>query len=174
MKFTATISRFEESAIFWTSIIIIPKTIYQEMILLAPNKRVVCRLNNTLTFHCAMMPKKPLHYIMLSKEKIKALKLTANEEIEVEIVPDQSEFGMEICEELQEVLQSDDEGNLWFEKLTSGKKRSLIYLISKTKNSQLKIEKSFVLMEHLKRNKGKFDFRIFNEDCKNTRNKNTI
>lgn len=111
---------------------------------------------------------------MVSKEKIAALKLNANDEILVEIVPDESEFGMEICEELQEVLATDHEGNLLFEKLTTGGKRSLIYLISKTKNPQIRIEKSFVLITHLKRNKGKFDFELFDKDYKNFRDKKVL
>ncbi|WP_309608169.1 DUF1905 domain-containing protein [Flavobacterium sp.] len=174
MKFTANISRFEESEVFWTSIIIIPEIIYQEMTKIASDKRIICTINNSLTFHCAMIPKKPFHYIMLSKDKIKALKINVNDEILVEIVPDKSEFGMEICEELQEVLASDDDGNLLFQKLTPGKKRSIFYMLSKTKNTQLKIEKSFVFVEHLKRNKGKFDFQIYQEDCKNFRDKNSL
>ena len=174
MKFTANISRFEESEVFWTSIIIIPQTIYQEMTKIASDKRIICTINNSLTFQCAMIPKKPFHYIMLNKDKIKALKINVNDEILVEILPDKSEFGMEICEELQEVLASDDDGNLLFQKLTPGKKRSIFYMLSKTKNTQLKIEKSFVFVEHLKRNKGKFDFQIYQEDCKNFRDKNSL
>lgn len=174
MKFTATISRFEESDVFWTSIIIIPEDVFTEMIKHTTEKRTICTINNSLTFHCAMILKKPFHYIMLSKEKIKALKLDIHNEISVEIVPDTSEFGMEICDELQEVLFSDPDGNLLFEKLTSGRKRSILYMISKTKNPQLKIEKSFVVLEHLKRNKGKFDLLLFNEDYKNFRDKNAL
>ena len=174
MKFTANISRFEESKVYWTSIIIVPEIIYQEMIKLAPDKRIICTLNNMHTFHCAMIPKKPFHYIMVSKERIDLLKISINDEILVEIVPDKSEFGIEICEELQEVLATDYEGNLLFEKLTAGAKRSLIYLISKTKNPQIRIEKSFVLVTHLKRNKGKFDFKLFNEDYKNFKDKKVL
>jgi Domain of unknown function (DUF1905) len=174
MEFTANVSRFGESEVYWTSIIIIPENVYQDIIQLAPNKRVVCTINNSQPFHCAMIPKKPFHYIMLSKEKIKILNLNTNDEISVKIIPDKSEFGMEISEEMQEVLNSDFDGNAWFEKLTAGKQRSLIYLISKTKNSQSRIEKSFVLIEHLKRNKGKFAFKIFNDDCKNFKSKNTL
>ena len=172
MKFTANISRFEESEVFWTSIIIIPEEIYVEMIKISPDKRIICTINNSHTFHCAMIPKKPFHYIMLNKDRIKVLKINTDDEISVEIVPDMSEFGMEICEELQEVLASDFDGNLLFQKLTPGKKRSIFYMLSKTKNSQLKIEKSFVFVEHLKRNKGKFDFQTYQEDCKNFRDKN--
>lgn len=174
MKFTANISRFEDSAIFWTSIIKIPDEIYLKMIKIVPNKRIICQINNKLDFHCGMLPKSSFHYIMLSKEKTKILNLKINDEIQVEIFPDSSEFGMNICEELTEVLMSDNEGKILFEKLTSGKQRSIIYLISKTKNAQLRIEKSFVLIEHLKRNKGKIDFRVYQEDWKIFKEKNTF
>jgi hypothetical protein len=174
MKFTANISRFKESEVFWTSIIIIPEEIFLEMLKIALNKRIICSVNNSISFHCGMLPKNTFHYIMLSKEKIKILNLKINDEISVEIFPDKSEFGMEMCEEFQEVLFSDPNGNSLFEKLTSGKKRSIIYLISKTKNSQLRIEKSFIFLEHLKRNKGKIDFRIYQEDCKNYKLQNNI
>ncbi len=81
---------------------------------------------------------------------------------------------MHICEELQEVLFSNPNGNSLFEKLTSGKKRSIIYLILKVKNPELRIEKSFVLLEHLKRNKGKFEPILFQEDLRNFRAKNVL
>ncbi len=174
MKFTANISRFEESEIYWTSIIIIPNEIYLEMIKIAPNKRIICTINKSLTFHCGMLPKGTYRYIMLSKDKIKLLNLEINDEISVEIEPDTSEYGMNVCEELQEVLFSDPNGNSLFEKLTSGKKRSIIYLISKVKNPELRIEKSFVLVEHLKRNKGKFEPILFQEDCRNFREKTSF
>ncbi|MBC7523251.1 MAG: hypothetical protein H7239_02270 [Flavobacterium sp.] len=166
MKFNAYLSRIEYSESYWTSIIIIPDTIFDKMILLSPNKRVICTLNNTIRFHCGMIPKGTYHYIMLNKERIKILNIDENKEVLVALTPDKSEFGFEICEELQEVLFSDPDGELLFKKLTSGKQRSIIYLISKTKNSQLRIEKSFVILEHLKRNKGKFDPILFQEDCR--------
>ena len=174
MKFTANISRFEESEVFWTSIIIIPDEIFLEMMQLAPDKRIICCINNSISFHCGMLPKNTFHYIILSKEKIKLLNLKINDEISVIIVPDKSEFGMEMSEELQEVLFADPDGRLLFDKLTSGRKRSIIYLISKTKNSQLRIEKSFVFLEHLKRNKGKIDFKIYQDDCKKFRSENSF
>ncbi len=174
MKFTANISRFEASTTFWTSIIIIPDYIFQEMILLSPDKRIICTLNNSLTFQCGMLPKNPYHYIMLSRERIKTLNLDINDELLVEIIPDKSEFGIEISEEFQEVLFSDPDGQMLFEKLTPGKKRSVIYLISKTKNPQLRIEKAFVVLEHLKRNKGKFDPTNYQEEYRIFRKNNAF
>ena len=131
MKFSANISRIEDAEIHWTSIIIIPDEVFNEMIKIAPNKRLICTINNTLTFHCAMMPRKGYHFMMLGKDKIKALNLDVNEEFLVELVPDTSEFGADISEEFKEVLASDPDGKLLFDKLTPGRKRSIIYVISK-------------------------------------------
>ncbi len=72
-----------------------------------------------------MLPKSTFHYIMLNKDRISELNLKINDEISVEIIPDKSEFSFEMCEELQEVLFSDLEGNVLFQKLTSGKKEAL-------------------------------------------------
>jgi hypothetical protein len=174
MNFTANISRFEESEVFWTSIIIIPNEIFLELMQLATDKRIICSINNSISFHCGMLPKNAFHYIMISKEKMKVLNLEINDEISIEILPDKSEFGMEMCQELQEVLFSDPDGNSLFEKLTSGKKRSIIYLISKVKNTELRIEKSFILLRHLKQNKGRFEPILFQEDCRIFREKNSF
>ena len=174
MKFTANISRFEDSETHWTSIIKIPDNIFIEMIKIAPNKRIICTLNNDINFHCGMLPKKDYHYIMLSKDKIKTLNLDINNQFWVDIVADKSEFGANLSEEFQEVLESDPDGKMLFNKLTSGKQRSIIYLISKTKSSQLKIEKTFVFIEHLKRNKGNFNPIVYQEDCRIFREKNTF
>lgn len=174
MKFTANISRFEDAEIHWTSIIVIPEDVFIEMIKIAPNKRIICTLNNTLTFHCAMIPRKNYHFIMLGKDKIKTLNLDINDEFLVEIILDESEFGADMSEEFQEVLASDPDGKILFDKLTPGKQRSIIYFISRTKSSHLKIEKTFVFVEHLKRNKGKFDPIAYQEECRIFRLKNSF
>ncbi len=174
MKFIANISRIEDAEIHWTSIIIIPDDVSSEMIKIAPNKRLVCTLNNSLTFHCAMMPRKGYHFIMLGKNKIKTLNLHPNDEFSVEIIPDTSEFGADISEEFLEVLDQDPDGKLLFDKLMPGRKRNIIIFISRIKSSQLKIEKTFVFLDHLKRNKGKFDPIVFQQDCKVYREKNAL
>ena len=174
MKFIANISRFEEDELHWTSISRIPDGIFQEMLKIAPNKRLICTLNNSLTFHCAMIPRKNYHFIMLGKDKIKTLNLDINDNFEVEIIPDTNEFGANILEEFEEVLFSDPDGKTLFDKLTPGKQRNIIIFISRIKSSQLKIEKTFVFLEHLKRNKGKFNPILFQEDYKNFREKNKL
>ena len=52
-------------------------------------------------------------------------------------------------EELEAVLYSDPVALAIFEKLTAGKKRSIIYFIKKQTSSQRKIDKSLLLCENL-------------------------
>lgn len=174
MKFTGFLSVFDESSLSWEKHIPIPDTIFTEMLKIADDKRIICTLNNTLSFHCAMMPKGSFHYILVNNETFKKLKLQVNDEVSVEITKDDSKYGINISEELEEVLFSDPDGSALFHQLTPGKQRSLIHIINKFKSSQLRIEKSFVVLEHLKRQKGVLDFKKLNADFKEFREKNAI
>lgn len=167
MKFTGIVKTFGENSLMWETHIPIPDTIYNKMVLLAKDKRIICTLNNSITIHCAMIPKGTFHYILLNKELFKKLKLELNTEIQVEIVEDKSKYGMSISEEFEEVLFSDPQGSLFFHKLTPGKQRTLIHLVNKVKNSQSRIEKSFVIVDHLKKGKGILDYKLLDEDFKN-------
>ena len=169
MKFTSHIKRFAES--YATFHIPISNEVYNEMILKAKDKRVICTINNDFTFHCAMQSKVTFYFLMLNQETCKKYNYQENDEVEVVLKPDTSKYGMEISEEFQEVLYSDPDGEKWFNKLTGGKKRNLLYLTNKTKNSELRIEKCFVILEHLKRNKGNLDLQLLAEDFKNFKNK---
>lgn len=169
MKFTSQINRFDE--IYTTFHITISNKIYNEIILEAKNKRIICTINSNYKFHCALLSKKTFYFILLNKEVCKKYNYQINDSVELEIIADKSKYGMEISEEFQEVLFSDPDGETMFEKLTDGKKRSLIYLTSKVKNSQSRIEKSFVILEHLKRYKGKVDFQQLNIDFKSFKNR---
>ena len=172
MKFSSHIKRFEET--YSTFHIPISNEIYNEMILEAKDKRIICTINNDYTFHCAMQSKVTFYFIMLNQETCKKYNYNENDKVSVEIIADKSKYGMEISEEFEEVLFSDPEGEIWFNKLTDGKKRSLIFLTNKTKNSQLRIEKCFVVLEHLKRNKGSLDLQLLIEDFKNFNKKKLL
>ena len=174
MKFTGFLSVFDANSLSWEKHIPIPDAIFSAMIKMTTDKRIVCTINNSYSYHCAMMPKGTFHYILVNNETCKKLKLNVNDEVHVEIVKDDSKYGINISEEFEEVLFSDPNGSLLFHKLTSGKQRSLIHIINKVKSSQTKIEKSFVILEHLKKQKGVLDFKRLNEDFKEFKQKNSI
>lgn len=174
MKFTGFLSVFDANSLSWEKHIAIPDAVFSAMVKIATDKRIVCTINNLHSYHCAMMPKGTFHYILVNNETCKKLKLNVNDEVHVEILKDDSKYGITISEEFEEVLFSDPDGSLLFHRLTSGKQRSLIHIVNKFKSSQIKIEKSFVILEHLKKQKGVLDFKKLNDDFKEFAQKNTI
>lgn len=171
MKFKGILKAFEENSLGYGPHIVIPNDIFENMLQLAPDKRIKCTLNSSLTVSRAMSPKGDFHYILLNKDVLKKCKLEIGDEVLVELQPDISKYGIDITEEMEEVLFSDPEGSDLFHKLTPGVQRSLIYIINKIKSSQLRIERSFVILEHLKKMKGKVDGKILQEDFKEFGNK---
>lgn len=170
MKFQGTINSFGENNLGHGPYIEIPEAIYQELLKITTDKRVKCTLNNKITVSRAMAPKSDFHYILLNKEVLKEAKLSLGDSVLVPLKPDESKYGMPISEEMEEVLYHDPDGSVIFHKLTPGAQRTLIHIINKIKSTNLKIERSFVILEHLKKTKGKIDFELLKEDFKNQRN----
>lgn len=170
MKVQVKIKYFDENNLGHGPYFEIPEDIYQELLKITIDKRVKCTLNNVITVSRAMAPKGNFHYILLNKEILKEAKIIVGEDIIVELQPDESKYGMPISEEMEEVLYNDPDGSILFHKLTPGAQRTLIHVINRFKSSNLKIERSFMILEHLKKTKGKIDFEILKEDFKNQRN----
>jgi uncharacterized protein YdeI (YjbR/CyaY-like superfamily) len=80
--------------------------------------------------------------------------------VEVELKKDSSKYGMEVPEELKELLLQDSEGNRRFNLLPPGKQRYIIYYVAGVKSTQLRINRAIRLIENLKKTKeGKESFR---------------
>jgi hypothetical protein len=135
------------------------------------DKRVICTINKTVILHSALLQKSGMYFILLNQPLVKKQKWNIGDRLMINLAPDDSTYGIPISEEFQEVLASDPEGNDWFHQLTPGKQRSLLHIINKIKSSQLKIEGSFVILEHLKRHQGMVDYQILNQDIKAFREK---
>ncbi len=113
--------------------------------------RLLCKINNNESFPCAAMPiGDGSGFLMLSKEKYKKLNLNNEEEFNIELTKDESEFGMPIPEELEEILNQDPEGKKRFIELAPGKQRNIIYYTSKIKNQQLRVERAWIFIRNLK------------------------
>jgi hypothetical protein len=164
MKFNGQVCSFDDNALSLDSHIPIPDAVFNKLYLEAKDKRVICIINNDISFHCAMLPKVTFHYIFLNIEICKKLNLHLNDEVNVELVKDESKYGMPLSEEIEEVFFSNPEGSDLFTLLTPGKQRSLIHVVNKYKSSQFRIEKSFVIIDHLKNRKGVLDFKGLNAD----------
>ena len=164
--FEAPLLTFGANALFWEHHLRIPDILLGEIMEACSNKRAICTLNKDVVFPCALMSKEGYYYVLLNKTIIKKTKANLGDVLSVELTPDTSVYGMPICEEFEAVLFDDPEGAHWFEKLTPGKKRSLIHIINKIKNTNLRIQKTFVILSHLKKQNGVLDYKILQEDFK--------
>ena len=118
-------------------------------------RRVMCTINGTETFPCALMPYDGEFTVVVNKARRKKLGIDAGDKITVEIAADESEYGMPMPEELQEVLNQDPDGLKAFESMTPGKRRSFMYSIGDIKDIDKRIHTALIFIEHIKKHDGK-------------------
>lgn len=115
------------------------------------NKRVICRLNDEVEFHAALMPKKRYgYYINIGARICKQLNLKAGSQVKVALKIDTSEHQFEEIAEWKAVIDTDPEAEEVFMGLTDGNKRSLMYLVSQPKTSEKRIERALLIAERIK------------------------
>ena len=130
-------------------------------------KRVVCTLNGKVEFQCALIPKGEGAYcIMVNKKNRDQLGLKEGSSVQVSLKKDDSEYGLPMPEELAEVLAQDEEGNRLFHALTPGKLRTLLYIVGQVKSTDARISRALAIVNHLKANGGKIQYKQLNEDLK--------
>ena len=113
-------------------------------------KRVICLFKNGRQLHGAIHHRDSFYYLMLGKQMAKDFHVIPGEEITVALEEDTTLYQIGVCEEFLEVVQTDPEGADLFHQLTPGKQRGLIHAITMKKSSNLRIEKSLLLLKNLK------------------------
>jgi hypothetical protein len=132
-------------------------------------RRCTCTVNGRLTFHCSLMPsgqKKGAFYISINKTNRDKLGLQPGDEVNVELVRDDSKYGMPMPTEFREVLRQDPEGKRLFEALTPGKQRTLLWYTVKYKDQDRRIHTALAMIEHLKKNDGKIVWNALADELK--------
>jgi bifunctional DNA-binding transcriptional regulator/antitoxin component of YhaV-PrlF toxin-antitoxin module len=130
-------------------------------------KRVICTLNGTERFHCALMPDgNGGYFINLNKELRTKLDLEIGDEVSFYLEKDESKYGLPMPEEMEELLRQDEEFDRFFHALTPGKQRTLIFMAGKPKTSDTRLRKALAIMGHLKEMNGGLDFKKLNEHMK--------
>ena len=163
-KFQATISKYEDS--LWPFHVKVPEDVYQSFAA-KKIKRVLMQINDSEKMHAGFMSEgNGKYFLKLSKEVLKKLQLAVGQSVEVKIEKDTTKYGMPISEEMKELLELDPDGETLFHKLTPGKIRSLLHKVNTYKSSDKRIEKSVIILEHLKANAGKLDWKMLNEAFK--------
>ncbi len=105
----------------------------------------------TIEFYAALRKYRGEFIMMFSKNKQKELGLSTNDNFQLQLFEDTSKYGVEVPEEFEAVMLSDYDAYQIFESFTKGKQRGIIYMITRFKDSQKKIDKTLLLCENLKR-----------------------
>lgn len=110
--------------------------------------RLLCTLDDQITLQCGLNSYGDgSFYIIIATRHINALQKNLGDEISFEITEDPNPLGVEMPEVLEALIEQDEDAKSIFDKLTDGKKRSLIYTINRVKNIDRKVELSLEFLE---------------------------
>lgn len=129
-------------------------------------RRVVCTLNNAHSFQCALSPNKGIYSIGVNVPIRKKLGLKEGDTVAIQLEQDTSKYGAPMPEDFQEVLRQDAEGKRFFDALTGGMQRSLLFYLASIKNIDRRIHLGLIILEHLKENNGKVIGERLHEEAK--------
>lgn len=116
------------------------------------NTRLWCGINDNPPFQCGLAPLgEGRAYISINVRRMESSRLAEGDLVRIVLRQDDSAYGMEMPEELREVLNQDPEADRRFHALTPGKQRNIIYYISQVKSEQKRVERSLMLMDNLRK-----------------------
>ena len=166
-KFTSTLERSDNK--LWGCHFLVPKNIAEKLID-AEDRRVVCTINDSVEYQCAILHYgNGRHVISVNKKLRDTLRIDVGSEVQVLLRKDESEYGLPLPEELEELFKQDKEGKKIFHALTPGKQRTLLYIVGSAKSSEKRIMRSIIIVNHLKANKGKIDYKKLTASLKSAR-----
>ena len=156
-RFDSTLERSDNK--LWGCHFRVPKAIAAKY-LRAESRRVVCTLEESVEYQCALLPSGRGDFLITVNRKIRdTLGLSFGDRIRVALRADTSEFGLPMPDELRELLRQDRQGNRHFRALTAGKQRTLLYIVGNVKNPEKRILRAVIVVRHLTQNGGKINFR---------------
>jgi len=164
MKFNSTL--VESATAVWGYYLLVPEQIAKKMINRS-GKRVLCSINGSEPFQSGLMPEGEGNWFVNVNKKLRQnLRLNPGDKVEVSLTPDQSQYGLPMPESFEELLSQDKLGHQHFHALTAGKQRNLIYLVGQVKSESIQIRRALVILNHLKTQDGKVDFKLLNQAIK--------
>jgi len=111
--------------------------------------RIFCSIDGSTEFPCAINPRHGRFVIIASKQLIKKNKLSVDVPFQISIRHDPHN-GLQLPEELAEVLVQDEVAFKAYDALNDGHKRGLIHYINQAKSVDSRIKRSLEIMEKMK------------------------
>lgn len=168
IEFEAQIEKFDYN--HWQHHVPVPIEYLSEL-MDEKHRRVLVWVDDFGPHHMALLKAKDCWYLLLNKQIRSKIQKDAGHQVQLKVDRDHSEFGHEVPEEFSVLLDQDEEAAEVFYALTVGKQRSLIYLVSKVKNPESRMNKSLAIVHHLRLSQGKLDYKQLNELIKQYNNR---
>ena len=126
-------------------------------------KRFVYDLDGKEQIHRAMLSRgEGQYFLYVNKALMKKYNWPLGTELSITMKSDDSEYGMEMPVEFEEVLMAYPSAESHFQSLTPGKQRTLIYMVAKPKREETRIKKAIQIAEYLEHAGGRLDFKDLN------------
>ena len=166
-KLTTTLSRADEDLNYgdvYYTVFPIPHEVVASFLKREENtSRVICHINASGSIHSGLMPDgKGDFFITVSKTVRERFGLALDDRVALELLPDESTYGIPLPAEAAELWDIDPEAHTVFHRLTPGKQRSLLYQIDKLKGLEARAKKAVQIHDYLKSVDGKLDYRELN------------
>ncbi|MCF2504712.1 DUF1905 domain-containing protein [Dyadobacter sp. CY107] len=130
---------------------IVPDEIAMQFVEGRKPARVRCLLNDKVDFQCAIRPKGGGgFYINIGTPLRQEGKFVLGQKLHAQIRKDESEFGRDVPEELQELLELDEEGKRLFYESLPSHQRAIIYYVAGAKSVQVRIDRAIMMINRLK------------------------
>lgn len=156
-KFKCILEKFQKSKV-WSYHFKIPNSIAVE--LLKDGKRIVCTVNNILTYQCGILSAGSLGFFINVNQIIREkANISLNDEVSLLLKKDTSNYGLPVPKVFQELVKQDSNFNKIFHSLTKGKQRSLIHIVGSFKSEHKQLEKLMIIRDYLIQVNGNLDFK---------------
>lgn len=130
-------------------LIVVPDEIAKQFVNGKGAPRILCSVEGSAEFPCALNPRHGRHVIIASQQLIKKNKLSLDRPFSIVIRHDPHN-GLGLPEELAEVLEQDEVASKAYDALNDGHKRGLIHYINQAKSVDSRVKRSIEIMEKMK------------------------
>lgn len=124
----------------------VPNEIAESLFNKFPARAIITIHENS--FHGGVLRRKDGFYLVqMGKATMKKIKATYQDLVEVMINADLTEYGYEMPEEMEALLEQDDHGRENWETLNPGMKRSLLHYVNSAKSVDVRIKRSILILK---------------------------
>lgn len=165
MRLTTELSQFVDNRVYNYHLPI--SADFGQQFIDGTNRRITCLfVKQNISIQTSLMPYPEGYFILMNQKLVNQLNISTGDKVIIDIEKDDSEFGMPVPDELVVVFEQEPEAFEFFNQLTDGKKRNLIYIVNKVKNTDSRLNKSLAIVDHLKDVNGKLDFKMLGQKIK--------